>query len=63
MKLFFLVIETKMKIKLGSILEKFTHCQNRKKQASVDDCDNKICATTQVQTDPKESIISTAGAF
>ena len=50
-KSLFLVIETTKKIKLGSILEKLTHRQNRRENArfdmSQDDCDNEIRASTQ----------------
>ena len=50
-KLLFLDIETTINIKLGSILEKLTQRQNRREHArfelSQDDCDNKICASTQ----------------
>ena len=47
MKNFFLDIETTMKIKLGSILEKLTQRHNRRKQADLVDCDNKNCASAQ----------------
>ena len=51
MKPLFLDIETKIKIKLGSILEKLTQCQNRRDHAkfdmSQDVCDNEDCASTQ----------------
>ena len=47
MKLLFLDIETTIKIKLGSILEKLTQRHNRREQADLDDCDNEICASTQ----------------
>ena len=47
----FLDIETTKKIKLGNILEKLTHCHNRREHArfdmSQDDYDNEICAPTQ----------------
>ena len=46
MKNLFLDIETK-KIKLGSILEKFTQRHNRREQADLDDCDNETYASTQ----------------
>ena len=36
----FLDIETTIKIKLGSVLEKLTHCHNRREQADLDDCEN-----------------------
>ena len=47
MKNLFLEIETTIKIKLGSILEKLTQRHNRREQADLDDCDNEICASTQ----------------
>ena len=44
-------IETTIKIKLGSILEKFTQRHNQRESArfdmSQDDCNNEICAPTQ----------------
>ena len=43
----FLDIETPIKIKLGSILEKLTQRHNRRAQADMDDCDNETCAPTQ----------------
>ena len=50
MKNLFHDIETKSKIKLGSILEKLTQRQNRRESARFDmsqvDCDNEICAST-----------------
>ena len=51
MKNLFPDIETTMKIKQGSILEKITQRHNRPEGArfimSQDDCDNEICASTQ----------------
>ena len=47
MKNLFLDIETTIKIKLGSILEKLTQRHNRREQADLDDCGNEICASTQ----------------
>ena len=47
MKNFFPDIETTIKIKLGSNLEKLTHCHNRRKQADLVVCDNKKCSSTQ----------------
>ena len=41
MKNLFLDIETAMKIKPGSILEKLTQRHNRREQADLDDCDNE----------------------
>ena len=46
MKNLFFVIETTVNIKLGSILEKLTQRHNRREQADLDDCDNKICTST-----------------
>ena len=43
----FLDIETTIKIKLGSILEKLTQRHNRREQADLDDCDKETCASTQ----------------
>ena len=47
MKLLFPDIETIIKIKLRSILEKLTQRHNRREQADLNDCDNEICASTQ----------------
>ena len=47
MKNLFFDVETTMNIKLGNILEKITHCQNRREQAKLDDCDNETCTSTQ----------------
>ena len=55
-KLFFLEIETTIKIKLGSILEKLTQCHNRQEQADLDVCDNGYCASTQFLQMQKKSI-------
>ena len=52
MKNLFFDIETTIKIKLGNILEKLSQRRNRREHArfdmSQDDCDNEICASTQV---------------
>ena len=53
----FLDIETTIKDKLGSILEKLTQCHKRKKQADLDDCDNEICASTQFLQIQKNQLI------
>ena len=57
----FLDIETTIKIKLGSILEKLTQRHNRRESArfdmSQDDCDSEICASTQFLQIQKKSII------
>ena len=51
MKNLFPDIETTIKNKLGSILEKLTKRHNRRENArfnmSQDDCDNEVCASTQ----------------
>ena len=57
MKNLFLEIETTIKIKLGSILEKLTQRHNRRKQADLGDCDNKICASTQFLQIQKNQLI------
>ena len=61
MKNLFLDIETTIKIKLGSILEKLTQCLNRRESArfdmSQDDCDNEICASTQFLQLQKNQLI------
>ena len=61
MKNIFLDIETTIKIKLGSILEKLTQCHNRRESArfdmSQDDCDNEICASTQFLKIQKNQLI------
>ena len=44
MKNLYLNIETPIKTKLGSTLEKLTQRHNRREQAGLDDCDNEICA-------------------
>ena len=60
MKNWFLDIETTIKIKLGSILEKLTQGHNRRKSARFDmsqgDCDTEICASSQFLQLPKKSI-------
>ena len=57
MKLLFLDIETTIKIKLGSILEKLTQRHNRREQAYLNDCDNEICASTQFLQIHKNQLI------
>ena len=47
MKKLFLDIETTIKIKLGSILEKLTQRHNRREQSDLDVCDNETYASTQ----------------
>ena len=57
MKLLFLDIETTIKIRLGSILEKLTQRHNRREQADRVDCDNEICASTQFLQIEKNQLI------
>ena len=57
MKKFFFDIETTIKIKLGSILEKFTQRHNRREQADLDDCDDEICISTQFLQIRKKQLI------
>ena len=57
MKNLFLDIETTVKIKLGSILEKLTQRHNRREQADLDDCDNVICTSTQFLQIQKNQLI------
>ena len=47
MKHLFLDIETTIKIKPGSTLEKLTQRHNRREQANLDDFDNETCASNQ----------------
>ena len=56
MKNLFLDVETTIKNKLGSILEKLTQRHNRREQADLDDCDNEICASTQFLQIQKKTI-------
>ena len=53
----FLDIETTIKTKLGSILEKLTQRHNRREQADLDDCDNETCASTQLLQIQKTQLI------
>ena len=57
MKFLFLDIETTVKTKLGSILEKLTQGHNRRQQADLDDCENEICDSTQFLQIQKIKII------
>ena len=56
----FLDIETTIKNKLGNILEKPTQRHIRRQRARFDmsqvDCDNDICASTQILQIQKKSI-------
>ena len=57
MKKLFFDIEMTINIKLGSILEKVTHCHNRKEQADLDDCDNDTCTPTSFSQIQKKQLI------
>ena len=57
MKNLFRDIETTIKNKLGSILEKLTQRHNRRKQADLDDCGNENCASTQFLQIQKNQLI------
>ena len=57
MKNLFPDIESTLKIKLGSILEKRTQRHNRREQADLDDCDNETCASTQFLQIQKNQLI------
>ena len=48
MKNLFFDIETTIKIKLGSILEKLTQRHNGREQADLVDCHDKTCTSTQI---------------
>ena len=57
MKNFFFDIETRINIKLGSILEKLTQRNIRREQADLDDCDNETCTSTQFLQIQKKQLI------
>ena len=57
MKNLFFDIETTIKIKLGSILEKLTQRHNRREQSDLDDCDNETCTSTQFLQIQKKQLI------
>ena len=57
MKNLFFDIETTIKIKLGSILEKLTQRHNRREQADLDDCDDETCTSTQFLQIQKKQLI------
>ena len=57
MKKLFCDIETRMKVKLGSILEKLTQRYIRRKQANLDDCDNENCTSTQFLQIQKKHLV------
>ena len=56
MKTIFLDIETTIKTKLGSIVEKLTQRHIRRKQAGLDGCDNETCTSTQFLQIPKKQL-------
>ena len=57
MKNLFFDIETTIKIKLGSTLEKLTQRHDRSKQANLDDCDDETCTSTQFLQIQKKQLI------
>ena len=57
MKNLFFDIETTIKIKLGSILEKLTQRHDRREQANLDDCDDDICTSTHFLQILKKQLI------
>ena len=58
MKHLFLDIETTIKIKPGSTLEKLTQRHNRREQSNLDDCDNETCASNQFLQFQKNQLIA-----
>ena len=50
-------IETTIKCKLGSILEKLTQRHNRREQSDLDDCENETCTSTQFLQIQKKQLI------
>ena len=57
MKNLFFDIETTIKIKQGSILEKLNQRHKRREQADLDDCDNETCTSTQFLQIQKKQLI------
>ena len=57
MKSLFFDIETTIKTKLGSILEKPTQRHNRREPADLDDCDNETCTSTHFLQIQKKQLI------
>ena len=57
MKNFFFDIETKIKIKQGSILEKLTQRHNRREQTDFDNFDNETCTSTQFLQIQKKQLL------
>ena len=56
MKNLFFDIETTVKNKLGSILEKLTQRHSRREQADLANCDNETCTSTQFLQIQKKSV-------
>ena len=50
-------IQTTIKTKLASILEKLTQRRNRREQADLDGCDNETCTSTQFLQTQKKPLI------
>ena len=67
MNFLFLDVETTIKIKLGSILQKLTQRHNRREHARFDlgqdDCDNEICASTQFLQIQRNQLIEIEKSF
>ena len=57
MKKFFFDIETTIKMKLGSILQKLTQRHNRRELADLDDSDNETCTPTQFWQIQKKKLL------
>ena len=57
MKNLFLDINSTIKIKLDSILEKLIQRHNRGEQADLDECDNETCSSTQFLQIQKKQLI------
>ena len=58
MKSLFFDIETTIKIKLSSILDKLSQRHNRGEQADLDDGDNETCISTQILRMQKKQLIN-----
>ena len=57
MKTLFFDMETTIKLKLGSVLEKLTQRCNRREQGNLDDCGNETCTSTQFLHIQKKQLI------
>ena len=57
MKNLFFDIETTIKSKLGSILEKLTQRRNPREQAALDDCDDEACTSAQFLQIQKKQLL------